>query len=213
MNANNTSHNDDTARKQQIPINYGIDNTSLDKALGYLVESQTEINRRMALGELKKAKVIKIMAVLEIAKRIKEKELLTREENSIVTSETLYQRYRFRLAASSQEELIIIILNKNKNVIYEKILYHGDDNHIPINYRDILRLLLIHNGYYFYLVHNHPNGSFFPSEADESLTKKIVVKARSLGATLLDHIIISQSGYYSFLHENLLKQFKKEENI
>ena len=58
MNANNTSHNDDTARKQQIPINYGIDNTSLDKALGYLVESQTEINRRMALGELKKAKVI-----------------------------------------------------------------------------------------------------------------------------------------------------------
>ena len=106
-----------------------------------------------------------------------------------------------------------IILNKNKNVIYEKILYHGDDNPIPINYRDILRLLLIHNGYYFYLVHNHPNGSFFPSEADESLTKKIVAKARSLGATLLDHIIISQSVYYSFLHENLLKQFKKEENI
>ena len=162
---------------------------------------------------LKRAKVIKIMAVLEIAKRIKEKELLTLEENNSVTSETLYQRYRFRLASSTQEELIIIILNKNKNVIYEKILYHGDDNSIPINYRDILRLLMIHNGYYFYLVHNHPNGSFFPSEADESLTKKIIEKARNLGVTLLDHIIISQSGYYSFLHENLLKQFKKEENI
>ena len=58
MNMNDISHNDNAPQKQQIPINYGIDNTALDKALGFLVESQTEINRRMALAELKKSKVI-----------------------------------------------------------------------------------------------------------------------------------------------------------
>ena len=58
MAQEDSSKNRDSAAKPQIPINYGIDNTALDKALGFLVESQTEINRRMALSELRKAKVI-----------------------------------------------------------------------------------------------------------------------------------------------------------
>ena len=152
---------------------------------------------------LKKAKAIKILAVSEIAKRINEKQLFANEENMPVTSDILYRRYSFRLAGSSQEELIIVILNKNKQIIYEKILYQGDDNNISVNYRDILRLLMIHNGYYFYLIHNHPNGDPFPSESDVSFTKKIQQKTEKLGVKLLDHLIISRDGYYSFLHERL----------
>ena len=155
---------------------------------------------------LKKAKALKILAVTEIAKRINEKQLITHEENRPVTSEVLYRRYSFRFVGSTQEELIVIILNKNKQIINEKVLYHGDDNNIIINYRDILRLLMIHNGYYFYLIHNHPNNSFLPSEADIAFTKKIAEKAKLVNAKLLDHIIISKGGYYSFLHAQLFNQ-------
>ena len=165
-----------------------------------------------AFKGLKKAKAIKLLAALEIAKRINEKQLFNSEESAPVTSEILFRRYSFRLAGSTQEELIIVILNKNKQVVNEKILYQGNDNEIPINYRDILRLLMIHNGYYFYLIHNHPNGSFLPSEADMAFTKSIEEKAKHLHAKLLDHIIISNGGYYSFLHEKMLKQLKKREN-
>ena len=109
-----------------------------------------------------------------------------------------------RLASSSQEELIIIILNKNKQIVNEKILYQGDDSHITINQRDILRQIMIHNGYYFYLIHNHPNNTVLPSAADVSFTRKIEEKARHIHAKLLDHIIVSKAGYYSFLHEKML---------
>ena len=103
-----------------------------------------------------------------------------------------------------QVSLVIVILNKNKEIITEKVLYVGDDNCIVTNTRDILRLLMIYNGYYFYLIHNHPNNTFSPSKADIVFTKKINEKASHINVKLLDHIIISKDGYYSFLHERLL---------
>ena len=157
---------------------------------------------------LKKARALSIIAALEIAKRVNEKQLFNNEENQVVTSEILFRRYSFRLSGSTQEELIIVILNKNKQIINEQSVYRGDDNNIMINYRDILRLLMIHNGYYFYLIHNHPNNTFLPSDADILFTKKIEEKAKQIHVKLLDHIIISKSGYYSFLHEKLISEIK-----
>ena len=157
---------------------------------------------------LKKARALSIIAALEIAKRVNEKQLFNNEENQVVTSEILFRRYSFRLSGSTQEELIIVILNKNKQIINEQSVYRGDDNNIMINYRDILRLLMIHNGYYFYLIHNHPNNTFLASDADVLFTKKIEEKAKQIHVKLLDHIIISKSGYYSFLHEKLISEIK-----
>ena len=152
---------------------------------------------------LKKAKALKLVAVLEIARRINEKQRLIYEEKAVVNSNALYQRYAISLSRITQEVLAIIILNKNKQIIFEKILYQGDDNNITVSIRDILRLLMIHNGYYFYLIHNHPNASLLPSENDISFTKKLKEKTKHLNVHLIDHLIISQSGYYSFLHERV----------
>ena len=155
---------------------------------------------------LKKANALKLLAALEISRRINEKQFILREENNPVTSESLYRRYFLKLSSSTQEQLVIIILNKNKEIVREKILYLGDDNCVKVNYRDILRLLMIHNGYYFYLIHNHPNNSHEPSQADIVFTKKIDEKTRQINVKLLDHIIISKNGYYSFLHAQLLQE-------
>lgn len=156
---------------------------------------------------LKKANAFKLLAALEIARRINEKQILRQEETATVSSEYLYRRYFLKLSSESQEQLVIVILNKNKQIINEKILYIGNDGEIAVNYRDILRLLMIKNGYYFYLVHNHPNNTFEPSKADITFTKKISEKASQINVKLLDHIIISKDGYYSFLHERVLSQY------
>ena len=152
---------------------------------------------------LKKANALKLLAALEIAKRINEKQLFINEENNPITSESLFKRYYLKLSCLTQEQLVIVILNKNKEVLTEKILYVGDDNCITANMRDILRLLMIYNGYYFYLVHNHPNNTYLPSDADITFTNRIKEKAKQINVKLLDHIIISKNGYYSFLHEKL----------
>ena len=152
---------------------------------------------------LKKAKALKLAAVSEIAKRIIEKQRLVYEEKIEINSETLFRRYSLSLIGQTQENLIIVILNKNKQIIYETTLYKGSDKNIAISTRDILRLLMLHNGYYFYLIHNHPNNSLFPSGSDIAFTKRIREKAEKVGVKLLDHIIICESGYYSFLHAQL----------
>ena len=156
---------------------------------------------------LKTVNALKLAAVSEIAKRIMEKERLVCEENSEVTSESLYQRYYFPLLGQTQENMIIVILNKNKQIIYETTLYKGNDGNIVISIRDILRLLMLHNGYFFYLIHNHPNNSLTPSESDIIFTKRIEEKAERIGVKLIDHLIITENGYYSFLHERLHKDW------
>ena len=161
---------------------------------------------------LKTAKALKIMAVIEIARRISEKQRLMYEEKTEVTSESLYRRYSITLAKMQQEVLAIVILNKNKQIIYERILYQGDDSNVYLSTREIMRLLMIHNGYYFYLIHNHPNDTIFPSELDIDFTRKISKKAKQFHVKLLDHLIISSEGYYSFLHDYLSRELENKKN-
>ena len=155
---------------------------------------------------LKTAKAIKLLAALEIARRINEKQRLIYEETTEITNESLYQRYSLSLNRLTQEVLVIIILNKNKKIIFEKTLYQGDDHNLAVNSRDILRLLIANNGYYFYLIHNHPNDTSYPSELDIKFTKKIKEKAQRISAILLDHLIIYKGGYYSFLNEQICEE-------
>ena len=190
-----------------------VGHSSLDIARDLLKESpylSDLLNKSaeyfMSFKGLKMAKVTKLLAALEIAKRINERQRLIYEEISEVNSESLYQRYSLSLNSLNQEVLVIVILSKNKRIIFEKTLYQGDDHNLAVNSRDILRLLIANNGYYFYLIHNHPNDTSYPSELDIKFTKKIKEKAQKISAILLDHLIIYKGGYYSFLHEQICEE-------
>jgi DNA repair protein RadC len=54
------------------------------------------------------------------------------------------------------------------------------------------------------LAHNHPSGNLKPSEADVSLTNKIKEAAKLMDIQVLDHIILSDCGYFSFADEKIL---------
>jgi DNA repair protein RadC len=70
--------------------------------------------------------------------------------------------------------------------------------------RIILKRALEHDATAIILCHNHPSGSLKPSKADEDLTYKIKEAARYFDIQVLDHIIVSDEGYYSFADEGLL---------
>ena len=152
---------------------------------------------------LKRVNALKLAATIEIAKRMNEKTRLVYEEKVEVNSDSLYQRYALSLVGQAQENFVLVILNKNKQIIFEKILYKGDDENVTISPREIIHLLVLHNGYYFYLIHNHPNNSLSPSVSDITFTEKINKRAEKIGVKLLDHLIIGQTGYYSFLHSKV----------
>jgi DNA repair protein RadC len=70
--------------------------------------------------------------------------------------------------------------------------------------RIILRKALETRAVSIILCHNHPSGSLKPSRADQELTSKITEAARFLDIRVIDHIIVSELGYYSFADEGLL---------
>ena len=196
-------------------INVGtVGRSSLDIAKDLLIDSGSLSN---LLGKpyqyfqtfkgLKKMKAIRLSSVMEIARRIDEKRHLIKEENIEVNSDVLYHRYSRTVMGQVQELFNIVILDKNKQIIYETTLYKGNDTNLLISTHDIVRLIILHNGYFYYLIHNHPNNSPFPSQADIEFTLNVKAKTDKIGVKMLDHLIITNDGYYSFLHDKVYKEW------
>lgn len=146
---------------------------------------------------IKKDKAVKIIAAFEIAKRFNS--LTPNEEEIPINSEYIYQKYQSRIANCIQEHVYLIILNKKKQIIHEVNLFKGNERSVNYSITQIIQQVLIHNGSYFYIIHNHPNGTLYPSEGDMNFTSMLIREAKKLKIQMIDHLIITNHGYFSFL--------------
>jgi DNA repair protein RadC len=92
-------------------------------------------------------------------------------------------------------------LNNANKIIQHEIISEGGMTGTVADPRIIIKKALTYNAVSIILCHNHPSGSLVPSKADESLTKKIQEAAMLFEIKVLDHIIVSNEGYYSFADE------------
>jgi len=153
-----------------------------------------------------KTSAIKLSATFELGKRFQIGK--AENEDSIVDSSMIYQKYAPQLIGQSQEKIVIITLNRQKKIVQERILSIGSENNVSCSIRDILRILVLNKGTYFYLVHNHPGNSMEPSQQDIAFTSSIISEAKRIGFNLIDHLIIGDGGAYSFKTNGLLPENK-----
>lgn len=99
---------------------------------------------------------------------------------------------------SNKEHFVIFLLNIKNDIIKTEQIGMGSVAEIYLLPKDIFRPALINDAHSVILVHNHPSGDTTPSKADINLTKKILQAGDILGIQVLDHIIVSDSNYYSF---------------
>ncbi len=158
-----------------------------------------------------KNKAIKIIACFEIAKRFQLKREDNQEESNI-DSNYIYQRMIPRLLDLKQEQLYLIILDKKKKIVHEVNLYKGNEHSVNYSKLHILQQVIMHNGTYFYIVHNHPSGVLEPSENDIFFTSQIISEGKKIGITMVDHLIVSKDGYYSFLNSSPVRPYLFESN-
>lgn len=97
-----------------------------------------------------------------------------------------------------QEEFKVMILNNSNEVLGIYSMSKGGITGTVVDIRLILAVALKCNAIGIILAHNHPSGKLKPSEADLDITKKIKIGSETLDIKLLDHLIITKSGYYSF---------------
>ena len=143
-------------------------------------------------------KAVTLLAALEIGKRIEKDNNIIKIKNT----KDIYNYVRYELENNLQEKFLCIYLNSNNNIITSKVLFIGTVDCSNIYPRDIFREAVRNNASGIIMVHNHPSGNTSPSLADVDLTNKIINLGKQLGIKVLDHVIIGDNNYYSFLENN-----------
>ncbi len=103
-----------------------------------------------------------------------------------------------------QEQFVVLLLNRANRVLG---VYHASTGGLAGTVADprlILAAALKAGAVAIILSHNHPSSNLTPSRADEQLTQKIKMAASYHDISVLDHIIVTAEGYYSFAEEGLL---------
>lgn len=107
---------------------------------------------------------------------------------------------------SQVEQVFIITLDGNNQIIKKHLLTKGTANQSMCHPRDVFRLAILDNACSFILAHNHPSGNLTASEHDLVMTKRINECCKTMGITMLDHVIVSALKHSS-LRENYPNYF------
>ena len=109
---------------------------------------------------------------------------------------------KYSLQFESKEIFMVLLLNQANKIIHEQILSEGGITGTVADPRVLFKLALSYEATGFIICHNHPSGQLQPSRMDDSLTEKIKKAATLLDIKLIDHIIVSTEGYYSYAEQS-----------
>lgn len=164
---------------------------NMDRLLGLL----TPRNRRIAT------------AAVELYKR--RAEGLSRATR-IGSSQDIYGLMRPLIADLDTEEFWLIPLVRKNGVLRPVCISSGAIDGTLVDVRVVIRRLLEMGATNFAVAHNHPSGNSTPSSCDDRLTAHIRDAARFFNIHLLDHLIVTQEGYYSYFDNKRLEALTAE---
>ena len=140
-------------------------------------------------------KAMLLVSTFELSRRKSEEDQPQAKMNS---SEAVAKRMIPKLADASQEQFIVLFLNRNNTILAEETLFTGGISATVIDTRIIFKRAVCHLASAIILIHNHPSGCLTPSKPDMEVTKKVKEVGNLLDIQVLDHVIVSSKGYYSF---------------
>ena len=141
-------------------------------------------------------KALALMAALELGKRYASEE--HRQTVALGSATSIYNLLAPKLTDIDHEEMWLVFMNNNYKLISYERLSIGGITETAVDVRLIIRQAVLKNSTVIAMVHNHPSGSLRPSKDDDRLTERVRKACELMRMYLLDHLIISSSGYYSY---------------
>ena len=149
------------------------------------------------------AKAVQIKACFELGKRqTLEPEL---KDFNIKDPEAIVKAISASIKDKAKEHFKLILLNARNKILGISTISIGSLNASIVHPREVFKDAIMHNAYSVVLAHNHPSGDPEPSEDDLKMTRKLVESGKILGIEVLDHIIITKTGFFSFKEKGLLR--------
>ncbi|MFV8333050.1 RadC family protein [Flavobacterium sp. GSP14] len=160
--------------------------------------SLSQLIQFKGIGE---AKAISIIAALELGRRRRAEEVV--ELKKVTSSKIIFEIMQPIIGELPHEEFWIIYLNNSNKVISKAQLSKGGITGTLVDVRIVFKTALEMGATGLILCHNHPSGTLIPSDADKQITKKLKLAGDSLEIKVLDHLIVTETSYFSFVDEGI----------
>lgn len=149
------------------------------------------------------AKAIAINASFELARRKNQSQ--AKACIRLQNTESIAAYLQPSMRDKKQELFHVIFLNRNHEIVGEETLFTGGVTSTIVDIKLILHTALDYLASSIIVAHNHPSGNLRPSQADIQITRRLQKALNVLEINLLDHLIITHRGYYSFYENEMLK--------
>ena len=188
-----------TAEKSAIDI---ASEMTADGGLYKRLAGITRLNELTNIKGLGQAKAATVLAALEIGRRIASAKPLEKIHLSCPQDVADFLMPRLRYAA--KEQFVVILLNGKNKVIGTEVVSEGSLSSSVVHPREVYGPAMLHHAAAIMVAHNHPSGDPKPSLEDEEVTRMLSRSGKVLGIPMIDHVIIGDGNYYSFLENEAL---------
>lgn len=158
--------------------------------------------RLRMVGGLGRNRALRLLAAAEFGRRVAESR--AGEADVVATSDDVVHLFRPKLQRLDHEECWVLYLTSSNRIVERQRVSQGGVQGTVVDHRLIIKRALELLATQLIMVHNHPSGAAEPSPQDKVLTERIARAAALFDIRLLDHLIISREGDFSFLREGLL---------
>lgn len=193
-----------------IIISTGTDKKNAIELAGEILDTfseeallEIEVEELKKINGIKEAKASKIVASLQLGKRIKES-ILNKEKYTITSNEDAYEFIKDTIALKDREYFYTILLNNKNEVISKELISIGDLSSSIVNPREVFKPAIKRSAKSIILAHNHPSGNPSPSKADLMVTHRLIDAGDILDIGVLDHLIIGHGLYVSLKKDNYI---------
>lgn len=183
-----------TAEKSAIDI---ASEMTADGGLYKRLAGITRLNELTNIKGLGQAKAATVLAALEIGRRIASAKPIEKIHLSCPQDVADFLMPRLRYAA--KEQFVVILLNNKNKVIGTEVVSEGSLSSSVVHPREVYAPAILHHAAAIMVAHNHPSGDTKPSIEDEEVTRQLLRSGKVLGIPMIDHVIIGDGNYYSFL--------------
>lgn len=158
-----------------------------------------DLKKFKGVGEVK---AIKVMAALELGRRRQLTSIIDKPQ--ICSSKEAFDALAPLMMDLQHEEFWIIMLNRANRVIGREKISSGGVAGTVVDGKVVFRKAVQNLACSVILAHNHPSGNLRPSQSDIDLTKRLMEAGKTLDIIVLDHLIITHKGFYSFADEDII---------
>ena len=181
-----------------------VENISLKLLNKYNIEDLKNISveELISIKGIGKVKALELLSCIELGKRIYLKENI--KLNKLSTPKDIFNYVKYLFIDKNQEYFYCLYFNNKQELINKKLLFIGTINQSITHPREIFKEAYKLSASTIICIHNHPSNDTNPSKDDIIFTKNLVEIGKIQGIPIIDHIIIGNDNYYSFLEHNNL---------